>query len=409
MMQYVQHGRSASVQFTGTRSQLLGTLVHGYLMMVPTLGIYRFWLVTWKRRFYWSHTELDGDPLEYTGSAIQLLIGFLFAIGIFLPIYIVLLYLSTQDQTITLIGYSVMGVVLWLLIGYALYKARDFRLSRTLWRGIRFDQAGSAWSYAFRRFGWSILMVITAGLIYPFMAGNLWRYRYENTWYGDRKFSFSGSWRTVAGPFYGVYALIVLPLVAIGAYAYTHDVFRTDPELVPTQVGLSIATLAVALIAGLCWFYYQGQEVSRMLSTVRLGNAMMQVRVRGRTLLGQFLVYNLLLSAAFTAVGTVGAIIAGILVALGWIDKDGQFVPDLAILIQNAGLLSALAVIGGYLLFAATFSLVGEIVLGYGYWTAVARGMVVHNLDDLRSVRARGEDRALAGEGLADALNVGAY
>ena len=45
-------GRIARVEFTGTRSDLFGLLTRGYLLMVPTLGIYRFWLVTDVRRFF---------------------------------------------------------------------------------------------------------------------------------------------------------------------------------------------------------------------------------------------------------------------------------------------------------------------------------------------------------------------
>ena len=43
-------GRIARVEFTGTRSELFGILTRGYLLMVPTAGIYRFWVTTWKRR-----------------------------------------------------------------------------------------------------------------------------------------------------------------------------------------------------------------------------------------------------------------------------------------------------------------------------------------------------------------------
>ena len=39
----------------------------------------------------------------------------------------------------------------------------------------------------------------------------------------------------------------------------------------------------------------------------------------------------------------------------------------------------------------------------------MARGAVIANADSLGTVRATGEDLALVGEGLADALNVGAY
>ena len=143
--------RPVQVVFTGTRREMAGILLRGYALMLPTIGMYRFWMTNWKRRFYWSNTEIDGDPLEYTGHALQLLIGFMLALIVFVPIYALFFYLSTQNGDITLIGYGVVAVVLWFLTGYAHYRARDFRLSRTLWRGVRFDQAGSAYGYAVRR------------------------------------------------------------------------------------------------------------------------------------------------------------------------------------------------------------------------------------------------------------------
>lgn len=176
-----------AVKFTGTRREMGGLLLRGYGLLLPTIGLYRFWLTTWKRRFYWAHTEIDGDALEYTGNASQLLLGFLMAVSVFVPLYGLFFYLSTLSQEAALLGYGGVAVLVWFLMGYATYRARDFRLSRTLWRGIRFDQAGSAWNYAFRRFFWSLLVVATAGLAYPFMAATLWGYRYRNSWFGDRQ------------------------------------------------------------------------------------------------------------------------------------------------------------------------------------------------------------------------------
>jgi hypothetical protein len=49
------------------------------------------------------------------------------------------------------------------------------------------------------------------------------------------------------------------------------------------------------------------------------------------------------------------------------------------------------------------------VFLGFGFWRLVAQGARISGLETLSSVRARDEDRALGGEGLADALNVGAY
>jgi hypothetical protein len=39
----------------------------------------------------------------------------------------------------------------------------------------------------------------------------------------------------------------------------------------------------------------------------------------------------------------------------------------------------------------------------------LARGATITSPDSLRTVRSTAEDRALIGQGLADALNVGAY
>ena len=68
-----------------------------------------------------------------------------------------------------------------------------------------------------------------------------------------------------------------------------------------------------------------------------------------------------------------------------------------------------LAIVFGYLLLLGAFTLMVELFLGLGFWKLVAQGASITGLASLDGVKARGEDRALAGEGLADALNVGAY
>jgi hypothetical protein len=399
--------RVASAEFTGTRSELFGLLLRGHLLMLPTIGIYRFWMVTWKRRFYWQNTVIDGDPLEYTGHAMQLLLGFLFAIGFFLPIYIAFFYLSTQTPQIAVLGYSAVGSVLWFLTGYAVYRARDFRLSRTLWRGIRFDQKGSAWGYAFRRFGWSILMVVTAGLIFPFMAGNLWRYRYRHTWYGDRQFTFNGSWRNLAGPYYLVYLSVVILTVATFAYLGASDDFVViDGDRVP-GIGFWLLLLADGFVAGLGYFYFRSRETSRMFSAIRVGDAALTVKVRARSLLGQFLLYLLALCAAGLVFLVLIAIVAGGVV--GASISNGKFDPAELLRMFQSGWVTVALLILVYLALLSAFTILGEVILGFGYWALVARNATIKNPASLETVEATAEDTALAGEGLADALNVGAY
>jgi uncharacterized membrane protein YjgN (DUF898 family) len=401
-------GRVARVEFTGTRSDLFGLLFRGHVLMLPTIGLYRFWMVTWKRRFYWHNTVIDGDALEYSGRAIQLLVGFLFALGFFLPIYVGFFYLSTQSTQIAVIGYGSVAVVLWFLTGYAAYRGRDFRLSRTLWRGIRFDQRGNAWGYALRRFLWSLVMVPTGGLVYPWMCASLWRYRWRHTWYGDRQFSISGSWRQIAGPFFLLYVLYLVLAGALLALAGSQDnrIVLEDGAELPGP-GFWFACVVVAFIASCGYFFFRARTSTRMFSTIRIGEAALATRVRARTLIGQFLLYSLALIGAILAFLLMFAAFAGSVVNTN--TRNREFDPAVFAQMFQSGWTAVAGAILIYLALLAAFSILGETILGYGYWAAVARNATIVNPDSLRSVRATAEDKALAGEGLADALNVGAY
>ena len=379
--------------FHGRRAEFLRLLLRGYLLMLPTLGVYRFWLTTQKRRYYWQNTAIGGDALEYTGSARQLLIGFLFALAFFLPVYVGFFALSTQAGIVTAVGYAVLTALFWFFIGYAQYRGRDFRLSRTLWRGIRFDQKGSALAYATRRFLWTLLVIVTLGLAYPFMSAHLWRYRYSHTWFGDRQMSFVGTWKTVAGPFYRAYGAVVVA----GALAY-FSVRNVDPALI------SLGVLGTLAVAGLALLYWRAREASRMFSSIRLGDSAVATRIKARTLLGQYTGVGAVLLVLFIA-----ASFAATIVVMNYYRETGTIPTSDLRSLAFTGWGGAAIVVGGYLLGFGTFSLLVETIVDFGFWKAVARGTTITNLASLESVRATDEDTALVGEGLADALNVGAF
>ncbi|HHB83880.1 MAG TPA: DUF898 family protein [Devosia sp.] len=395
----------ATVSFLGTRWRMFWILIFGYVLSLLTLGIYRFWLVTKKRRFYWSNTLIDGEALEYTGTAVQLLVGFLIAVGVFLPLYGFFFFLSTQDPQTAMYGYSGAALFLFFLSGYAAYRGRRFLLSRTMWRGIRFSQSGNAWSYALRRFLWSVLTVVTLGLAYPFMVASLWRYRYANTWFGDRQCTFDGSWKNIAGPYYFIYFVFVGLLLA-GIY-YLGEATggrRIDSETMqsaPLAFGLIFGSL---IFLSLSYFFMRSRITSRMLSSLSLGKAKLKVRVKARSLIWQQVAHIIFL--------VLTAIL--FLLLIGFVMGD---VLEPLIQSQKAELNDVLQlgwynlVIFGliYLAFMANLAMLNELIFALGFWRLVARGTIISNEQDLRTVRANGEESPLVGEGLADALNVGAY
>ena len=393
--------QTSPVTFTGTRGELFGILFRGYLLMLPTIGIYRFWVTTWKRRFYWQNTVIAGQPLEYTGSATQLLIGFLLALAIFLPIYVAFFYLSTQTSDVVVWGYLAVAILFWFAQGYAIYRARDFRLSRTLWRGIRFDQKGSALRYALRRFLWSLLVLVTGGLAYPFMATGLWRYRYNHTWYGNRQFAWAGTWKTFAGPYYLAWVAVVVLIIAAAVLIPT-DLHPSGDLVIPGPVAIGVGCVAAFAIL-LSWLYWRSREASRGFSAITVGAAGLKVRVKMRSLLGQGLLYAL---CSFVALLVFGGFFLGFVASLT--SGNGGDMQDLARIAQSS-ILNVSVLLVGYLFFLGAIGIFGEIFLGLGFWMTVARGAVLLDGDSLDDVEATDEDAALAGEGLADALNVGAF
>jgi uncharacterized membrane protein YjgN (DUF898 family) len=408
MTESTAEARGGRVRFTGGRGELLGIIVRGYLLMIPTIGLYRFWQATWKRRFYWQNTVIDGEPLEYTGTASQLLLGFFFALAFFLPIYIGLFVLSMQETDYLLIGYLVVGAVLWFLAGYAIYRARDFRMSRTLWRGIRFDQRGNALAYALRRFLWSLAMIPTLGLIYPWMAASLWRYRWRNSWYGDRRFEIGGNWRVIAGAYFPAYFLNAIAIIATAAWiSSTNDLVAFGEFIIPGPIGLALCVVCVLVLA-FSLAFYRTRVASRMLSTVSLGEARLSMKIGTGALFGQFVIYLFALIGLLIVLGLAALIAIGGIYAAA---AAGGQTPDVEAVVSmfGSGTANVLVLILVYLVVLGAFGMLAELILGLGWWKLLAHGATIEKPESLATVAATAEDRALVGQGLADALNVGAY
>ena len=103
-------------------------------------------------------------------------------------------------------------LVIYLLWGFAVYKARKFQLSRTNWRGIRGTLVGSAMIYSLLYFGSLIAKSMSMGWATPVMNTVLAEQITNDMRFGDAAFKFKGR----AGPLYPTYAMCwLLTLAAI--------------------------------------------------------------------------------------------------------------------------------------------------------------------------------------------------
>ena len=198
------------------------------LLTVATLGIYRFWAKTRLRRYIWGRIELAGDRLEYSGTGMELLLGFLVALLVLVPL-VAIDYLAASFLPP---GSSLLGIeqiayalIIWFLINLALFRARRYRLTRTRWRGLRFTQTGSGASFAVTMMAWQFLVAITFFLANPFYRTARQKYLTDNTRFGNHELRFLGQGSDLFGAWFVAW-LLMIPTLAF--LTHFHGVVRQN-------------------------------------------------------------------------------------------------------------------------------------------------------------------------------------
>jgi uncharacterized membrane protein YjgN (DUF898 family) len=411
---------TATARFTGSRPAFTRLMIRGAVLQALTLGIYRFWLTTDARRFLWANTEIDGDPLDYTGTATELLIGFLFALAILVPIYVLFfiagLELGLYSQVA---GVAAFGF-LTLFGQYALYRARRYRLTRTVYRGIRFHQDGSALAYVARTLAWAIPVVLTLGLAYPFAQASLERYKVGHTLYGDLRGRFAGSggrlflrglfmWLLTIGPFVAAVAVSIAGIDWLPLFEdLSRQRFEDFEQATAIHPGLAIAATAVpgafscSLLAALVLYpAFQGMVLKWWLAGLRFGDVTVATSLRKRQLYGAYVRFVLLAIAIALALAVaVAAIVMGAGITFAGVTDLGRAPTQIGI---------AIASVAFYLVIALALWVCWQVAVKLAIWRLTVDSVTLENFSAIARVRAGGEAASAVGEGLADALGSGGF
>ena len=401
-------------RFLGDEKAFWRLLRRGAVLLLLTLGIYRFWLATEVRRSLWNHTEIAGNYLEYIGTGRELLLGFLIALALLVPINILFFLATLSSGTLGQIAGVLALVVIALLGQFAIYRARRYRLTRTLYRGIRFHQTGAAWRYAICAIFWWAMIALTLGLAYPWAQASLERFKLRNTHYGDLQGDFVASgtqlffrgvllWIVAVGPF-----LLGL-FVALGAIDWTlldQQVRRGGDDvmgrieaagIVPALVVALLSFLWSLIAAALLYPAFQTMVLRWWISGVRFGALTVMSRLSAGAvyrLYGRFVWIALL--AALVLGLAVAAVLAVIGALEGWLGKGALF-----------ELLQTAILIGTYVIVALAYSTIYQATVKLRLWKHGFESIELRGTEALASVKAAGASGSAVGEGLADALNVG--
>jgi len=190
---------ASAFRFHGSWQEFAKIAVPNLLLTIVTLGIYRFWATTRERQYLWGKTDFIDERLEWTGTGLELFIGFIMAVVLILVPFFGIQFLT---QALVLQGYTGWAAVLTFMmfgfimymIGIARFRALRYRLSRTYWHGIRGgsdDQGfGYGWSYIWKTF----VGYLALGLLVPWSMMNLWNERWNKMSFGPHKIEAIGNY-----------------------------------------------------------------------------------------------------------------------------------------------------------------------------------------------------------------------
>lgn len=270
---------SGAFEFTSNWREFAPVAFTNLLLCIVTLGIYLFWARTRERRFLWSNTRFIDDRLEWTGTGLELLIGYVLAVILFgLP----LLGIQFGLQALAIRGYGAavggLALLLYLLLlylaGVAIFRALRYRLSRTYWRGIRGGSDAQGLSFGFSYLWRTIAGSLALGLLIPWSMTTIWNERWNQMSFGPMRFQADAQYGRIFMRyllFYLVPVAIVVVGVIVGiSMARSGGAVATNPQqlqqtfLIGAIVGYFVFFIVLGVVALLYYSAYFREAIGQL-------------------------------------------------------------------------------------------------------------------------------------------------
>ncbi len=345
-----------AMRFTGNWKDYLPIAATNVLLIIVTLGIYRFWAKARERRYLWSRTHFIDDQFEWTGTGKEMFVGFLFVVAILLPFFLFVQFLFPalvargQEEEAGAVM-TLFYIAFFYLGGVARFRALRYRLTRSWWHGIRGGSDDPGWNFGGEFLGRHLLSAMTLFILFPWAATRLWNSRWNRMSFGPLQFRVDLTAEGLKGRWSLLYlvpvAAIILAIVA-GAGIVATAGGQPNPSLIGVIISIALLFyLAIPLIT-LHWFakFYRRAAEETSLGDLRFG---------------------------FDAT------------TLQWL---GLFVGNLALAVATLGF--------------------GIAYWGYRRWAFMVRHLHVYGEVDLAALRQSQTSAPAEAEGFADAFELGA-
>jgi uncharacterized membrane protein YjgN (DUF898 family) len=393
--------QTLKTSYAGRRWHLFWLALKSSALTVLTLGIYRFWMKTRLRRYYWSAIRPGGVPLEYTGTGIEKLMGFLVAVVI-MAFYIgvfnlILVFLSFSILSNNVAAYAMSFVGLIPIYFYAQYRARRYVLARTRWRGLRFGIDPAAWAYAWRAMFHWLATILTLGFLYPRQIYLLEKFRIDRTWLGRARFAQDGDWKILIPAAKHMYIGILLTVVA-AALMWTNEPWAA-------LFTLSLPYLIVGVLHLKVHSFRILAANKNLGESIRFQAAPRTWRVVWIYSLGNFL-------AGLILTGVMMVIIIGVVLTMLAFDPtifDGGDVQFISSSAEPLVRYAAMVLIGlTYFSVFVFWGVLSQVFITLPLMRHYAETVTISNSHQLALIEQRPRDEFSEAEGFAEALDIGA-
>lgn len=272
------------------------------LLSIVTLGIYLFWARARERRFLWANTRFIDERLEWTGTGLELFIGYVIA---FFLLAVPVGAAQFGIQALSLQGYPGIAALLLLFIyvavtylaGVAIFRALRYRLSRTFWHGIRGGSNDQGLAFGIEYLWRTFLGSLALGLLVPWSMISLWNARWNAMSFGPMEFESNARYEPIFGRyllFYLVPLLLVIlgVVVAVAAAAFGGSLPR--PGNPGNLQALFIAIVVIGyliffVLLGLIALVYYAAYFREAVGNLRLGDLEFAFTARTRDWIGLML------------------------------------------------------------------------------------------------------------------------
>jgi uncharacterized membrane protein YjgN (DUF898 family) len=253
--------RRYPIDFTATAGQYFRIWIVNLALTIITLGIYSAWAKVRKRRYFYSHTRIDGEGFEYRANPIAILKGRLIAVGLF-----AIFYAATHYAPVMILPFYLVLLVVgpWLVV-----RSLAFNAYNTAWRNVRLRFSGTYWTCMKLVLGYGLLTVVTLGLAFPFLKRRLVQFAVDEHSYGATGFTLSEDFKKrFLRPYIVVYA------VGVGLFALGFIAALVMPSIAGrAQAGPGISAGMVNLMIAGIFLFYAGLFVLVAYLKARTNNA----------------------------------------------------------------------------------------------------------------------------------------